>query len=257
MFLIDTHCHVFGDQFSDDIEMVFARAKATGVQFSLLPNIDVESVPLICKVVNNETSAKPMWGLHPCHVFANWKEELKKIEPFFDSHPAVAVGEIGLDFYWSKEFLTEQKDALEYQLNWALEKKLPVSLHTREATAEAIELVKPFASRGLKGVFHCFSGTFEEGKEIIEFGFCLGIGGTITYKNNSLKDFVGRLLIAYILLETDSPYLAPTPYRGKRNEPAYLVEVVYTLANCYGISPDEISKTTSQTAISVFNLAVG
>jgi TatD DNase family protein len=127
-------------------------------------------------------------------------------------------------------------------------------MHTREANAEAIEMVKPFASRGLRGVFHCFSGTLEEGKEIIDFGFCLGIGGNITYKKNPLRDFIGKLPLESIVLETDSPYLAPVPYRGKRNEPAYLIEVVYELANHFKISPDEISKTTSKTAISLFNL---
>jgi TatD DNase family protein len=254
MQLIDTHCHIFGSQFSEDITSVFARAKAAGVAYSLLPNIDVESIPLVCGVVEIEKSAKPMWGLHPCHVFANWKEELIKIEPLFESHPAVAVGEIGLDFYWSKEFIEEQKEAFEFQLNWALVKNLPVSMHTREANPEAIELVKPFASRGLRGVFHCFSGTLEEGKEIIDFGFCLGIGGNITYKKNSLRDFIGQLPLESIVLETDSPYLAPVPYRGKRNEPAYLIEVVYELANHFKLSPDEISKTTSKTAISLFNL---
>jgi TatD DNase family protein len=254
MQLIDTHCHVFGSQFSEDITSVFARAKATGVAFSLLPNIDGESIPLVCGVIENEKSAKPMWGLHPCHVFANWREELSKIEPLFQTHPAVAVGEIGLDFYWSKEFIDEQKDALEFQLNWALAKKLPVSLHTREANTEAIEIVKPFASRGLRGVFHCFSGTLDQGKEITDFGFCLGIGGNITYKKNPLKDFIGLLPLESIVLETDSPYLAPVPYRGKRNEPAYLIEVVYELANLFKLSPDEISKTTSKTAISLFNL---
>ena len=254
MQLIDTHCHVFGPQFSEDIRAVFDRAKSAGVAFSLLPNIDSESIPLICEVVENEKSAKPMWGLHPCHVFANWKDELNKIEPFFTTHPAIAVGEIGLDFYWSKEFVSEQKEALEFQLNWALQKNLPVSLHTREANAEAIEIVKPFANCGLKGVFHCFSGSLEDGKEIIDFGFCVGIGGNLTYKKNPLREFICQLPLESIILETDSPYLAPVPYRGKRNEPAYLVEVVYELANHYKLSPDEISNTTSKTAISLFNL---
>ena len=256
MHLIDTHCHVFGPQFSEDVSLVFNRAKSAGVQNSLLPNIDSESIALICAVVENEKSAKPMWGLHPCHVFSNWKEELSKIESLFETHPAVAVGEIGLDFYWSKEFISEQKEALEFQLNWALAKNLPVSLHTRDANPEAIEIVKPFAEKGLKGVFHCFSGSFEEGMEIIDFGFCLGIGGNITYKKNPVRDFIGRFPIGSIVLETDSPYLAPVPYRGKRNEPAYLVEVVYELANHFSLSPDEISKTTSKTAISLFNLGL-
>ena len=256
MQLIDTHCHLFGEQFIEDIHLVFDRAQKVGVAFSLLPNIDSQSIPLISAVIENEKSAKPMWGLHPCHVFANWQEELAAIKPLFETHPAVAVGEIGLDFYWSKEFLMEQKEALEVQLSWALEKNLPVSLHTREANAEAIEIVKPFANRGLKGVFHCFSGTLEEGKKIIDFGFCLGIGGNITYKKNPLREFIGQLPLESIVLETDSPYLAPVPYRGKRNEPAYLVEVVYELANHFKLSPDEISKTTSKTAISLFNLSL-
>jgi len=254
MQLIDTHCHVFGEQFSEDSNQVFERANLAGVQFSLLPNIDSASVALICDVIKNEKTAKPMWGLHPCHVFENWKEELEKIEPLFETHPAIAVGEIGLDFYWSKEFIDQQKEALVFQLEWAVKRNLPVSLHTREATSGCIELIKPFAKKGLNGVFHCFSGTYEEAKEIIALGFCLGIGGNITYKKNPLKDFIGQLPLSAIVLETDSPYLAPVPHRGKRNEPAYLIEVVYELALHFKLNPEQISQTTSQTAISLFNL---
>jgi TatD DNase family protein len=256
MILIDTHTHVFGDAFTEDKAAVFQRMEKVGLCQVLLPNVDVSTIPEVLETVAVFKLAKPMWGLHPCHVFADWKEELQKIKPLFQQHPAVAVGEIGLDFYWSKEFVAEQEAALQLQLEWALEMQMPVSLHTREATQRTIDLVKPFAEKGLKGVFHCFSGTEAEAKAILDMGFFLGIGGTITYKKNDIRDFLGQLPLKSIVLETDAPYLAPVPYRGKRNEPAYLVEIAYALASIFGVGADVISKTTSQTANKLFNLGL-
>lgn len=225
-----------------------------GVAYMLLPNIDSSTLQPVADAVAKFPATKPMWGLHPCHVFADWQMELEKIKPWFTNIPAVAVGEIGLDFYWSKEFVNEQIQALTTQLEWALEFNLPVSLHTREATRETIDLVKPFISSGLRGVFHCFSGTLEEAIEITEMNFALGIGGSITYKNNPVRTFLHEIPLTCLVLETDSPYLPPVPYRGKRNESAYLVEIASAVAALYGISPDEVAETTTENAGRIFGL---
>lgn len=225
-----------------------------GVAYMLLPNIDSSTLQPVADAVAKFPATKPMWGLHPCHVFAGWQMELEKIKPWFTNIPAVAVGEIGLDFYWSKEFVNEQIQALTTQLEWALKFNLPVSLHTREAIRETIDLVKPFISSGLRGVFHCFSGTLEEAIEITEMNFALGIGGSITYKNNPVRTFLHEIPLTCLVLETDSPYLPPVPYRGKRNESAYLVEIASAVAALYGISPDEVAETTTENACHIFGL---
>jgi TatD DNase family protein len=254
MILVDTHTHIFGEQFQSDLAAVVERAIKTGVRWMLLPNIESSTIGMVTDACIQHPQLKPMWGLHPCHVMANWKEELDAIYPMFDKYPACAVGEIGLDFYWSKDFVEEQKQALTIQLSWALEKSIPVSLHTREATREAIDLVKPFADKGVRGVFHCFSGSEVEALEITDMGFFLGVGGSITYKKNTLRDFISQIPVQHLVLETDAPYLPPVPYRGKRNEPAYLQEVVYGLSDLYEISPARIAEITTANAVSLFDL---
>jgi TatD DNase family protein len=225
-----------------------------GVSAMLLPNIDSTTVESVKKACAQFPVLLPMWGLHPCHVFADWKEELQKIEPYFDLVPASAIGEIGMDLHWSKEFETEQRAALQAQLEWAVQRNLPVSLHTREATRETLDILPPFAARGVRGVFHCFSGSELEAWEAISFGFFLGIGGSITYKKNPLRDFIANIPLEKLVLETDAPYLPPVPYRGKRNEPSYLVEVTYALADLFQRSPSQIAEITTRNAVSLFHL---
>ena len=254
MKLVDTHTHIFVKEFAEDFDQVVGRAKKAGVSWMLLPNIDCESVQQVKDACLKFPDLKPMWGLHPCHVDAGWKQALQEIRPLFREVPAVAVGEIGLDFYWSTEFADQQMEALKIQLGWAIEENLPVSLHTRNATRETIELVRPFTEKGLKGVFHCFSGTEEEALEIIGMGMMLGIGGSITYPKNSIREFIGKLPLDNLVLETDAPYLPPVPYRGKRNEPAYLQEVAFALSDFFGLAPAQIAERTSGNAVSVFNL---
>jgi TatD DNase family protein len=254
MKIIDTHTHVFGPQFIEDYAAVLDRARKAGVEYVLLPNIDGSSVQDILYILDKEPMAKPMWGLHPCHVLDNWKEELNTIQSFLTQFPPVAIGEIGLDFYWSTQFKTEQIEALQIQLQWAMDMGLPVSLHTRNATQETIEEVKPFADLGLRGVFHCFSGTESEARTVVEMGFFLGIGGTITYKKSEVKSYLSNFSLGNILLETDAPYLSPVPHRGKRNEPSYLIDVVYSLSDIFKLSPQEIAETTSDNARKLFNL---
>ena len=254
MKLVDTHTHIFVKEFAEDFDQVVGRATKAGVSRMLLPNIDCESVQQVKDACLKFPDLKPMWGLHPCHVDAGGQQALQEIRPLFREVPPVAVGEIGLDFYWSAEFADEQMRALEIQLGWALEENLPVSLHTRNATRETIELVRAFTEKGLKGVFHCFSGTEEEAREIIGMGMMLGIGGSITYPKNPVREFIGKLPLDNLVLETDAPYLPPVPYRGKRNEPAYLQEVAFALSDFFGLSPAQIAERTSANAVSVFNL---
>lgn len=220
----------------------------------LLPNIDLSSVSEVMRAIQDQKDVFPMWGLHPCHVESDWEQTLAEIEPLFQKTPPVAVGEIGLDFYWSKDFAGAQVECLKVQLDWALKYQLPVSLHTREATRECIELVR--SRSGLRGVFHCFSGTEAEAREIIEMGLYLGVGGSITYKKNPVRDFIGRLPIESIVLETDAPYLPPVPYRGKRNEPAYLVEIAYALSDLFQMAPAQIAEITTANAVSLFALSI-
>lgn len=254
MVFIDTHSHIFGDQFETELDAVMLRAERAGVEKVLVPNVDAATIPEVIQTIRQYPKALPMWGLHPCSVKEDWKTELEKIEAMISEFPPVAIGEIGLDFYWSKDFVDDQFAALEYQLELALKNRLPVSLHTRDATRETIDLVRPFAGKGLRGVFHCFSGTETEANEITEMGFCLGIGGTLTFKNNPLRNWVKNLPIGFLVLETDAPYLAPVPYRGKRNEPAYLVEVATELSNLLRMDPSEIGKLTSENARRIFGI---
>jgi TatD DNase family protein len=254
MVLADTHTHLFLPDFKEDLNEVVRRAGHAGVQYFLIPNIDTESVESVLDSCSKFPQFRPMWGLHPCYVGAGWMDALEKIKPLFFEHPACAVGEIGLDFYWSREFTAEQVQALEVQLQWAVELNLPVSLHTREATPETIALVRKYIPKGLKGVFHCFSGSEPEAKEIIDLGMLLGIGGSITYPKNPVRNFIARLPVEALVLETDAPYLPPVPYRGKRNEPAWLMEIVHQLAALFQLPPAQMAEITTANAKRVFNL---
>lgn len=254
MHLIDTHTHIFTSAFEGEYSSILQSARQKGVKAMLLPNIDQASVSEVISAIAGQPDVFPMWGLHPCHVEADWENVLAEIEPLFQTHPAKAVGEIGLDFYWSKDYVQEQIDCLKTQLGWALKYQLPVSLHTREATRECIDVVKTMP--GIRGVFHCFSGTEAEAREIIEMGMFLGVGGSITYKKNPVREFIAKLPLDSIVLETDAPYLPPVPYRGKRNEPAYLVEITYALSDLFGLPPAKIAEITTNNAVSLFALSI-
>lgn len=253
MQLIDTHTHLFGPEFDTDLNAVYNRAIKVGLQYMLIPNVDISTIPLVKETIASYSQTKAMWGLHPCHVFANWREELSLLEKEISALMPVAIGEIGLDFYWSKEFVEEQKMALLHQCEWAIDLQLPVSLHTRNATSVCIQILKPLAKRGLKGVFHCFSGSEEEAREIIKLGFSLGLGGTLTFKNNSMRQWIHKIPDDFLVLETDAPYLAPVPYRGKRNEPAFIIEVAATLAQLKNTSMEQIGNITTQNAKRIFS----
>lgn len=253
MILIDTHCHLYSEEFKDDIEEVITRAQQQGVQQFYLPAIDSEAIPSMLSL----EAAYPgvciaMMGLHPCYVKANYKEELAIAKEWIDKRSFVAIGEIGLDFYWDKTFEQEQYQAFETQMQWALERNLPIVIHTRKAMNEAIKAVKPFADKGLKGIFHCFSGSAEEAQQITQMGFWLGIGGVITYKNAGLPTALEQIDPKWLVLETDAPYLSPVPYRGKRNESAYLQHIIERLAEVKQLSVTELAAITTFNTQKIF-----
>ena len=253
MKLIDTHCHLYSEEFKDDIEAVIARAKAEGITKFYLPAIDstcLDGMLALEKKFPDECIA--MMGLHPCYVKENYKDELKIVEDQLGKRPFAAVGEIGLDFYWDKTFSAQQYEAFELQMQWALKKGLPIVIHTRNAMQETINTVKPFAEKGLKGIFHCFSGSYESAKQIIDLDFLLGIGGVITYKNAGLPEALENIPVEYLVLETDAPYLTPVPFRGKRNESSYLKYIVEKLAEVKNITVEELAAITTANAERLF-----
>lgn len=253
--MIDTHAHIYLQEFEKDIESVIQSALSVGVTHILLPNIDVASIDAVNKLSEKYPKiCKPMMGLHPCYVKENVEEQLTIIEKTLQQHPFIAVGEIGTDLYWDKTFWTQQQLAFTTQLNWAYELKLPVSIHSRESTREAIDIIKKLKGKQPSGVFHCFSGTLEEAKEVIDLGFALGIGGVVTFKKSGLDELLNHIDLKNIVLETDSPYLAPVPYRGKRNEPAYLSYIKKKLSEVKQVSEEEVDTITTENAKRIFNL---
>jgi TatD DNase family protein len=252
--MIDTHAHLYLEQFANDIEQVVAEAQDAGVEKVLLPNIDSGSIDSMNRLVeSNSQYFYPMIGLHPCSVGENVKEELKRVEKELDSsHHYIAVGEIGTDLYWDKTFWKQQQEAFNHQCKLALAYKLPVAIHCRESIDETIELIRPFAEKGLTGVFHCFTGTLDQARTITDLGFYLGIGGVATFKNGGLHAVLPFVDPNRLLLETDSPYLAPSPHRGKRNEPKYLTHILARLAEYLSIDSLTLDRLTSANAIRLF-----
>jgi TatD DNase family protein len=253
MEIVDTHCHLYLSEFKTDIDKVIERAKRIGVKKFYLPAIDSEvtdSMLSLEAAFGKECFA--MMGLHPCSVKENYKEELKKVQEWLLKRSFAAVGEIGLDFYWDKIFTAQQYEAFETQMQWALELNMPIVIHTRNAMQEAIGTVKPFAAKGLRGIFHCFSGSYEDAREIIDMQFLLGIGGVLTYKNSGLQFVIEKISMEHIVLETDAPYLTPAPYRGKRNESSYLQFIVAKLAEIKNITAEEVADITTANAEKIF-----
>jgi TatD DNase family protein len=253
MKLIDTHTHLYVEEFKEDINAVVERALAEGVEKFYLPAIDSsENVALLNLEKKFPDKMFAMTGLHPCSVKENFKEELLKIEQQLSEREFAAIGETGLDFYWDKTFSKQQFESLHIHARWAIEYKIPLVIHTRNAMQETIDLVKEYKGENLFGIFHCFSGTLENAKEIIDAGFLLGIGGVLTFKNSGLAEVIKEVDLKYLVLETDSPYLAPVPFRGKRNESSYLKYIVEKLATIKNISTEEIALQTTENAERVF-----
>lgn len=229
------------------------RAEKEGVKKILLPAIDSESHAALAELAAQFPGiCQPMMGLHPCYVKDNYKDELRIARAYLEKGGFVAVGEIGLDFYWDKTFTEQQYLAFEEQIRWALEFDLPIAIHSRNSTDECIEVVRRNQHGKLKGVFHCFSGNAEQAKQIMDLGFYLGIGGVVTFKNGGLDKVFETIGLDRVVLETDAPYLAPVPFRGKRNEPAYLKYVVEKLATMKGKTIEEVAAITEQNANKLF-----
>jgi len=251
--LIDTHTHLYADEFNGDIDAVIARAQNNHVQKFYLPSIDSNSLDAMLALEKKYPGVCiSMMGLHPCYVKENVEDELAIVEKWINDRHFVAIGEIGLDFYWDKTFENQQRAAFETQMEWALAKNWPIVIHTRNAMQETIEMVKPYAAKGLKGIFHCFSGSYESAIQITQMGFLLGIGGVITYKNAGLGEVIAKIGLEHLVLETDAPYLTPVPFRGKRNESAYLQYVLSKLAAVKEVSEKEIAAITSINAEKLF-----
>lgn len=274
MKIVDTHTHLDGEEFDEDRSEVILRAKEAGVGMVFLPAIDVKTSEAVLKLSHEYPGyAYPMVGLHPEEVKADWKEQLKKIEAILDEHLTavdglngikyksdyIAIGEIGLDFYWSREFEQEQLEAFEKQVEWSCETGLPLMIHCRKAQNEMLHILRKWKDKLPGGVFHCFTGNQQEAKELLEYdNFVLGIGGVSTFKSSHLReDLPAAVPLERIVLETDSPYMAPVPYRGKRNESAFVVQVMKTLTTAYGVSEEEVAKVTNQNVERVFGVKTG
>ena len=253
--MIDTHCHLYLEEFKTDITDVIKRAEAEGVNKFYLPAIDsaeTENIFLLEKKFPGKCFA--MMGLHPCSVKANYLIEISLVEEWLSKRKFAAVGEIGLDFYWDKTFIEQQFEALRIQIGLSLQYNLPIVIHTRNAMQETIDVVKEFVPKGVRGIFHCFGGSYQNAKEIIDAGFYLGIGGVLTYKKSGLAEVLEKIDLQHIVLETDSPYLTPVPFRGKRNESSYLKFVAAMLAQIKNVRVEEVAAITTANAEKIFGL---
>jgi len=252
---VDTHTHLYVEEFDEDRENMLERAVKEGVTKMLLPAIDSDSHGRLMELSAARPGlCLPMMGLHPCSVKENFREELRIAREYLEKGGFVGVGEIGLDFYWDRSFDQQQYEAFREQLNWAMHFDLPVSIHSRNATEECLVVVKELQKGNLRGVFHCFSGTEEQAKRAIDLGFKLGIGGVVTFKNSGLDKVLAQVATAQLVLETDAPYLAPVPFRGKRNEPAYLKYVVEKLALLYALPETEMAAICTANAKNLFGI---
>ncbi|EKY4195474.1 TatD family hydrolase [Vibrio harveyi] len=253
--MIDTHAHIYASEFDNDRDEVVKRALEQGIDKILLPNIDLESIePMLKTEAAYPEVCRSMMGLHPCYVDGNVEQTLEIIHGWFKKHNFIAVGEIGIDLYWDKTFRAEQEMAFVTQLNWAKEMDLPVVIHTRDSIEETLTLLRQEQDGRLRGVFHCFGGSVEEAQAINELGFHLGLGGVSTFKNGGMDKVIPHLDMNWIILETDCPYLAPVPHRGKRNEPAYTSLVAARVAELRGESLEAIDALTTKNAEELFSL---
>ena len=253
--ITDTHTHVYSEQFDEDRQEMMQRAKDAGVSRFFIPAIDASHTDSMIKLENEfPNDVFLMMGLHPSSVKENYLEELAHVREWIDKKAFYAIGEIGIDLFWDKTFLVQQQAAFKTQIKWAKEKKLPIVIHCRDAFDEVFEILEIEKSDDLRGVFHCFTGTLEQAKQAISYNMKLGIGGVATFKNGKINKFLNEINIKHIVLETDAPYLAPSPFRGKRNESSYITNVIDKLVEIYGISFQEIAEITTQNSKEVFGI---
>jgi len=256
MSIIDTHSHIYSEQFNEDRDVMIQRAFDAGVEYILMPNVDADSIADMM-LIEDQYPKKciSMMGLHPTSVDKEYKKQLNLMERWFAKRSFCAIGEIGIDLYWDKTFVAEQIDAFKIQIEWAKKYALPIVIHAREAFDEIFEVLDNISLQGVNGVFHSFSGNIEQANKVLSYGnFKLGINGVVTFKNSKLDDVIKQLSLYNLVLETDAPYLTPTPFRGKRNEPSYLNYVSCKLADIFNTTEEEVNKITSQNAKQLFKL---
>ncbi|MBT3443434.1 MAG: TatD family hydrolase [Flavobacteriaceae bacterium] len=255
MKLIDTHTHLYTEAFDEDRDKVIKNAIAKGIERFYLPSIDSKYTSRMYDLEKEYPNhIRLMMGLHPTHVKENCKEELQHVEQNLSQHRFAAVGEIGIDLYWDQTFLKQQQEAFNTQIRWAKEYELPIVIHCRDAFDEVFEILEDHRGEGLSGIFHCFTGTKDQADRAIDLNLKLGIGGVVTFKNGKIDQFLDQISLDHIVLETDAPYLAPVPFRGKRNQSEYLVHILQKLALIYRRSASEIATITSKNALSVFKI---
>ncbi len=252
MNIIETHAHLYDELFLTDLNGFVEKAKNENVSQIWMPNCDVATIePMLAIEKQYPNYCKSMLGLHPCYVKEDFENQLKAIETYISKNNPIAIGEIGMDLYWDKTFVNEQKEAFKIQCSWAIKNNLWIDIHSRNAFWETIDLIEEIGDRRLKGIFHCFSGNYDEALKAIEYGYLLGIGGVITFKNGGLDKFIDKIDPKHIVLETDSPYLAPVPHRGKPNEPAFISLVLNKLANIYQMDSLELANLTTKNALAL------
>jgi len=250
---IDTHAHLYAAQFDQDRDEMLQRAIACGVKRFYLPNIDRSSIDgMLALEAAYPEHCFAMMGLHPCSVKENYEEELAVVKSWLDKRPFCAVGEIGLDLYWDKTFFEQQKTAFRKQIHWAIELDRPIVIHARDSLEEILEIVTAERHEKLRGIFHCFGGTVDQANRIQELGFMMGIGGVVTFKKAKLDELLPHIPLTSLVLETDAPYLAPAPYRGKRNESSYIPDIGARVAQYMELSKEEVCKVTSENALRLF-----
>jgi TatD DNase family protein len=252
--LTDTHIHLYSEEFSKDRITMVKKALDEDITRFFLPNIDDRSIEPMMKLTEQyQDNCFPMMGLHPCSVESDYRQKLKIMESWLAKEKYYAVGETGLDYYWSKAYVGEQKDSFLTQVRWAIELELPVVIHSRDSFDDIADLLQPLKTDKLKGVFHCFTGNGQQAKKALDLGFYLGIGGVVTFKNSGLDRTLAGIDLKNIILETDAPYLAPVPHRGKRNEPVYLRLITEKVAEIKELSPEEVAAITTENSKKLFN----
>lgn len=255
MIFTDTHTHLYSEEFNDDREAMVKRAIDARVKRLFLPNIDIKSIqPMLDLVWKFPDHCFPMMGLHPCSVDEHVEAHLFQIQKWFKKRKFYAVGEIGLDFYWSLEFKEQQIMAFKKQIQWAIQMDLPINIHSRNSTDEVIAILQEMKHPLLRGIFHCFSGNAQQAKQITELGFYLGIGGVLTYKKSELPDAIDDIDLQHLVLETDAPYLSPVPYRGKRNESAYIVNIAEKLAELKNTTVEKVANITTENSVKIYSI---
>ncbi|MAQ32025.1 MAG: hydrolase TatD [Flavobacteriales bacterium] len=253
----DSHTHLYLEDFNNDLNIVIDNAKQQKVNRFLLPNIDINTLPNVIDLhKRNPKLFYPMIGLHPCSVTGQFYDELKKIHEYITQYPFIGVGEIGIDLYWDQTYIAEQKEAFKIQIGWSKTHDLPIIIHSRNSFNEIYDILSTEKSENTKGVFHCFSGNYEEAMKIIEMGLYLGIGGIITFKNSKLFEVIKKIDLKHIILETDAPYLAPHPMRGKRNEPKFLPIIAEKIAEIKQITIQEVAERTNENIEKLFSIKV-